>query len=416
MIGLLYYLYLLLPLSFALNPSTTIDLPVVRIFIVGIFFAFLTKGFLEKRLRVTLSPGVFFLWAWFIWSCLSFVWALDPSWSYRKVAFLLNFFLLALILSMQQREALEKIAKGYVVGAIGIASIGLIQSLAQVFFGPGPMLHFWTQNLLPLFLGQNFSSLVMEYPSLLVNIMGKTYLRATGFFPDPHIFSYYVAMAVPFAFFYAKKSSFYKGGTLILLTGVLLSFSRGGYVGLFTCWLWFLGMIFWTQKEKKIALWIVSTLFFLILIVVSPVGSRFWSSFATEDGSRVERVRLLSESFHFIQEKPLLGTGIGNYPFLVKPEAERRAPIYVHNLYLDIAVETGLIGLTLFLLAVLSALVISYRFWQISDSAFYLSTHLALVYFLAHSLFESPLFSVHVLPVFFLLMSLCLVYPRKALG
>ena len=409
---LLSYFYLLLPFSFALNPTELIDLPVVRILVFGIFFLFLAQALLKKSVFVNTSPSSLALLAWFLWAALSFLWSINPDWSYRKIFFLFNFLLLFLVLLGQQEKTLKHISRWYVFGAVSIAIVAFFQSLSQLFIDPGAVLRFWTKTVLPFFLGNNFSSAVAAYPSLLVNIMGETYLRATGFFPDPHIFSYYVAMAVPLSIVYWKKGGFLSWPhlmTALLLVSFLLSFSRGGYVAAVFSFFWFLVLSFFFYKKQKLALLMIIAGFFLVGIVFSPVGARFISSFVSGDGSRSERLELISQATEAIKERPFLGVGLGNYPLWVKPEAESREPIYVHNIYLDIAVELGLVGLGFFLMGLLGALLVSLRKWLLYKDSYYLAIHIALIYFMGHGFFEAPLFSVHIFPVFLLLLAACFV-------
>ena len=410
MILLLCYFYLLLPFNFALNPTPSIDLPVVRLLIIGLFFFFVAGSLLRKRFFMNISFPILALLAWFFWGGISYMWSLDPSWSYRKIFFLANFLLFFFVLLGQKADFLRKILKWYVFGAVSIAVIAVFQSLSQIFVEPGIVLHFWTEKILPFFLGSNFSSSVATYPSLLANVGGKTYLRATGLFPDPHIFSYYVAMALPFGVLYWKKRIFLSWshiGILFLSVGFLLSFSRGGYVAITLCFFWFLVLSFFSHKKQKIALLTVVTGIFFMAMLISPIGTRFVSSFIAGDGSRSERLELAYQAVEAIKERPFLGVGIGNYPLWVKPEAEAREPIYAHNMYLDIATELGLLGLILFLIALFGALWASFRKWYSTDDASYLAAHIALVYFFGHGFFEAPIFSIHVLPVFLLLVAFC---------
>lgn len=137
----------------------------------------------------------------------------------------------------------------------------------------------------------------------------------------------------------------------------------------------------------------------------TPVGARFLSSWSSEDGSRIERIRLLVEAVENIKERPLLGVGVGNYPLLVNPNALERDPIYAHNLYLDIAVEQGLVGLGLFLLFIGSFLIYGYQEWRRVGGPYQAASFVGVSYFLLHGLFEAPLYSYHVMMIVFFLLS-----------
>jgi O-antigen ligase len=65
------------------------------------------------------------------------------------------------------------------------------------------------------------------------------------------------------------------------------------------------------------------------------------------------RVELYIDAIRFWSEMPLLGHGIGAFPLL---EGREDVRLYPHNLILEILVELGLVGLTLFGISVFSAL------------------------------------------------------------
>ena len=94
---------------------------------------------------------------------------------------------------------------------------------------------------------------------------------------------------------------------------------------------------------------------------------------------------------------------------LYKSDTEGEIGICINPIYWghDIATELGLLGLILFLIALFGALWASFRKWYSTDDASYLAAHMALVYFLGHGFFEAPIFSIHVLPVFLLLVAFC---------
>ena len=73
-----------------------------------------------------------------------------------------------------------------------------------------------------------------------------------------------------------------------------------------------------------------------------------------KDGSLTQRINFYSQAFNFIVENPLLGTGIGNWKIKSIDTNKDRiigymVPYHVHNDYLELAAETGLIGLLLYL-------------------------------------------------------------------
>nr|MBP9697908.1 hypothetical protein [Candidatus Moranbacteria bacterium] len=94
-----------------------------------------------------------------------------------------------------------------------------------------------------------------------------------------------------------------------------------------------------------------------------------------------------------------------------------REPIYAHNLFLDIAVEVGFIGLFFFLGMLVLSSARLFLWWKIKkDDWLALSLLTALVIFLAHAFFETPLFSVHVLPALLLLIAAGVSYRHETIS
>jgi O-antigen ligase len=130
---------------------------------------------------------------------------------------------------------------------------------------------------------------------------------------------------------------------------------------------------------------------------------RFYSSFNPAEGSNSSRILIWKEGFTVLLKNPL-GVGLGNFPLAVKPSAVYREPIYAHMLYLDIALETGLLGLIFWLLLIYSILRTFYL--KSKDNPIYLAGFFSIIIFSSHSLVESPLFSIHILTLFLIISAL----------
>jgi O-antigen ligase len=218
-------------------------------------------------------------------------------------------------------------------------------------------------------------------------------------------------MAVPLAgylFFRASsKKALWGIIFLVILVTDLLTFSRGGYVGLlFGSFVFFLTLTTLPLLRRQVFIVLLITMASLALLSPTPFGQRLFSSFSSIDTSNMERLRLWGEAVAHISERPLLGVGLGNYPLLLKPSATYREPIYAHNLYLDISLELGLIGLTFFLGIIGSAFIAARRFWHKNGDFLALTLMISLSIFSAHSLFDTALYSVHVLPTLIFLLAL----------
>lgn len=414
MTAILAFFFFIIPFQFALSPAQGIDLAIIRLAAIGVFFFWLLYGGVRRKLWLPTDISAFLFLSFIALAAVSFLWAEQSEFALRKILFLLSFAPLFIVLVSVFREAPGarlRVLRAYVFGAGAAAVVGILIFFSQFLFGVERVFAVLSQSVLPFFLGQSFGQAVASYPSLLVNISGATVLRASAFFPDPHMFSFYVGMAAPAALMLYLASparpKLWLALFVALLSADLLSFSRGGYAGLLLSGVMFLfisGVLrSWSMRKTLVTFGLIALL--SIGIGVTPFGERLVSSFSGEDGSNRERLRLWQEAAGHIGERPLFGTGLGNYPLLVKPSASYREPIYAHNLYLDIALELGLVGLGLFLALVGLVLKRAWRAWKRAD-VLGIIVILSLTVFLGHALFETPLFSVHILPVLLLFLSL----------
>lgn len=110
------------------------------------------------------------------------------------------------------------------------------------------------------------------------------------------------------------------------------------------------------------------------------------------------------EGIRVFSEHPASGVGLGNFPLEVKPSAEYREPIYAHNTYLDIAAETGIFSV-LFWIAWLTGLAVTFLHRSKTDPVFIAGVY-AILLFSVHALFDTPLYSVHTLPLLCILFGL----------
>lgn len=420
--------FFLLPFQFALSPKEGFDLAVIRLVSPLLVLGWLLCGLLRRRIILPDILTTFFLTGFLVITSLSVFWSENRDFALRKEFFLLSFLPLLIVLSSvfeERKEFLPLLLKSFVYGAFLSACSGIAFFLSQFLFGVEKVFAFLTGSILPFFLGTAFAQSVAEHPSLLVNISGATILRASGVFPDPHMFAFYLGMASPIALAFTllassqKKKRIWSLVFVTILFADLLSFSRGGYVGLLAGGIFFLfvsgALSYWSQRQKMGVFFLIP--FLVTAIFLSPFGTRFLSSFSHTDGSNVERLRLWEEAVIHIGERPFFGVGLGNYPLLVKPGASYREPIYAHNLFLDIAVEVGVVGLFFFLGMLVLSSARLFLWWKIKKDDWLAPSLLtALVIFLAHAFFETPLFSVHVLPALLLLIAAGVSYRHETIS
>lgn len=405
-----------LPFQIALNPLSGVDLASSRIFILLLFLIWLTEGLRKKKLAIRDSKANFFLVTFLFLNLISVVVARNTDWSLRKLLFLFSVFPLYFAVQgiVGTREKAEKVIKVLVWSGAAVAVLGVVQFFAQFIFGLDSTYDFWARYVSPVFLGRNVTEAVLKNPSWLVNIVGQTYLRAVAVFPDPHMLAFFLGMLLPFAWFLfrSKKSGPYLVAFSVILLADLLTFSRGGYLGLFAGAAVVISLLL-ERLEKRHKLWIIGIVggLGMLLAVPGPINQRFFSSFNLKEGSNAGRLATWHQAIGVIGKYPLLGVGIGNYPLQIDPLADYRDPIYAHSLYLDIAAETGLIDLAVWIGFV--AVMIG-GFLKRSRDGLCFAALISLVIFSAHALVETPLYSPTVLPLFLIVAALSGIYFGKA--
>ena len=165
----------------------------------------------------------------------------------------------------------------------------------------------------------------------------------------------------------------------------------------------FLVVLFWKEigKRYKLTAAGIISLLIVVLAIPSPISQRFFSSFNLKEGSNKGRIETWNKALKVAENNFLTGVGIGNYPLEIKSTADYREPIYAHNTYLDIAVETGapnaLVWLSLLLLAAITCIK--------RKQAMFLCLSASIVTFAAHSMVETAIYSPVVLSLLLIIIS-----------
>jgi putative inorganic carbon (HCO3(-)) transporter len=142
------------------------------------------------------------------------------------------------------------------------------------------------------------------------------------------------------------------------------TYSRGGWIGVVLVFCVFLGLLAywgsiklppaWRTWSLPVLLGSLALVLFLTITFVPPVHDRVASMFVgREDSSNNFRINVWTAVIEMIRDRPFLGIGPGNtafnkvYPiYQVSP---RYSALSAYSILLEIAVETGFIGLSCFL-------------------------------------------------------------------
>ncbi len=400
-----------LPFQIALNPRVGFDLSSLRVFICLLLLVCL-KEIYQRRFRIYNFQAVG-LFLFLVLSSLSLIGAENVSWGMRKILFFISIFpIYLLVISLVNNYLkIEKIIKVLYISTGLFALVGLIQFLAQFVFSLERVYSFWAVNVLPIFSGFNLGSMILAYPSWLVNIGGQTIMRAFSLFSDPHMFSFYLGLVLPLTVFL-----YFKGFNKIILfvvyflsfIALLFTFTRGAYLAIIITFLVLFFLLWWksTLKEKRFALLFGLSLL-IFVIPVTPIADRFYSSFDLNEGSNLGRLEMWQQAGQTGLSYFWSGVGLGNYSLEVNSQFDYRNPITAHNLYLDIFSEMGIFTLVIWLILIFGT--IGYLFRKIkSDNLKYLSISLigSLIYFSVHSFFETAIYSPSVLALLMVILGL----------
>ena len=205
------------------------------------------------------------------------------------------------------------------------------------------------------------SYLVGDFTVIEKMNVGVVGLRITGavggFFGNPNDLATSLNMLLPLAVVLAltnrgSKRVFYFLCSAILTAGVVVTFSRGGFLGLLT-----LGaVLMWKAgRQNRVVTAMAFAVMLGVMILAAPGGyaGRITSMFNIgEDptGSSQARRDLLERAASVAIHHPIIGIGMGNFHIYSIHEQ------VAHNSYLEIAAELGLAGLGLYLLLIFAPL------------------------------------------------------------
>jgi putative inorganic carbon (hco3(-)) transporter len=169
-------------------------------------------------------------------------------------------------------------------------------------------------------------------------------------FGNPNDMALHLVTMVPLAiaFFFVKRNPLTKlacaAGATLLVAGIVVSFSRGGFLGLLGTG----GVLAWKLgRRRKLAVGVCILLAAVAFVALAPgeYGARLGtitdvSSDVT--GSSSERQALLIRSIQVSLRHPLLGIGMGNFHIVSIHEAVS------HNAFTQVSAEMGLTAIVLY--------------------------------------------------------------------
>lgn len=218
--------------------------------------------------------------------------------------------------------------------------------------------------------------------SLITYHLSLFKLRPYATFPHPNVLGGFLAATLPLIIglisqmgqIGPKKTFFF----VVFMSGFIalfLTFSRSAIVVSFAAIL----LVFLSKKPKRLRFLILALLFFLSLITyhLSPLD--------LTSESVVVRQHLNAAAVKMWQQSPILGVGLGNF-LIHLPEVLPSRTVYflqpVHNIYLLVLSETGVVGLFTFLLFLWRAIRDKKKVISKTANSFFISYRLSLIAYL----------------------------------
>lgn len=192
----------------------------------------------------------------------------------------------------------------------------------------------------------------------VIEFADQRWLRAYGSFGSPNSLGIYLAVLFVLGLvLYLKAESgrskiIISVGQLFILSGLLLSFSRGAWLAACAGVVSLFIFIFHKQRPvlfpfAKQALFALAVIMFWVVIFYPVFTARFNLNNRLEAKSISERQGQYAEALSFIKSNPIFGIGPGAYTYaLYKKYPTLSAWQYqpIHNIYLLALVEIGLAG------------------------------------------------------------------------
>jgi O-antigen ligase len=154
------------------------------------------------------------------------------------------------------------------------------------------------------------------------------------------------------------------GGVALIFT-----FSRGGWMALALA-VTVICLLVWSRRgfSLKTPIAVLLILGMLYLPFQSVISARLLGD---DKGSAESRIPLMKLAFRIIEDNPVLGVGANNFTVVMDryltPEFRHSFLFAVHNKYLLVLSETGIIGLLAFLAFLLDALRKGWQCWALQD-------------------------------------------------
>jgi O-antigen ligase len=172
-----------------------------------------------------------------------------------------------------------------------------------------------------------------------------------GLFDNSNDLALHLVTMIPLAFVLALENKnplrriIFWGTTLLMIAAVIITFSRGGFLGLIAMALLLVRKIGRRNKTVAIGALVLGVVFF-VSVAPGAYAGRLASIFSGSDltGSSSQRTEVLKRSIWVALRYPIFGVGLGNFHYKSAQE------LGTHNAYTQVAAETGIAAMVFYIL------------------------------------------------------------------
>lgn len=309
-----------------------VDLRLVYILLIVIVIHIQVIGPKLKKSDRFYAPIAYPAVAIIVWALLStFVKAYNINYGLKGVFFFtMNLAIFySVINTLKTPEDVEYILKWYLVGLLFQSTVAALQ----------------------------FTDIIFKVPILGEERAGEMYWRKGGTFIHPNQCGMYHMIMMPMALRMAmggaiqknwKRVAFYGFIFAMGMLGIFSTFNRGSWLGLSFGIIVMFGYNLFKSKSKKLKRVLLGMAFagaIVLVVFFARYGDTLTERLFKSDveGIKEGRYELQDASYEIIKGNFLFGVAPWNYQF------HMTTVIFVHNLYLLITAENGIVGLAFFL-------------------------------------------------------------------
>ena len=216
-------------------------------------------------------------------------------------------------------------------------------------------------------LWQRFSGMV-DTTHLDEELFEGMTLRLFSTFDNPNVYATYLLLAIPLCLVGALLAHrlwlrfAYLGTALILLANIGLTYSRGSYVAIPVT-----AFVFVLLMEKRLVALFAGGIFLVPIVLPPTMLDRLLSIANLADTSTAYRLAIWQGSLRGVREFWYAGVGQGTQAFnaVYQLNAFNQVPAqHSHNLFLQIFIETGIVGLGVFFALLITFCKLLYPFYK----------------------------------------------------